>query len=349
MHGFSEKLLETDGLDFFRHVRIRKETFFVILGIVKENYAPVFRGGYEPIPCSSALLMTLWYLENKSTYREISLQFGCVESTVHTCVESVIDILVQNANKFIKWPNSTEAANIEKEFSNFAGFPGVIGSVDGCHIDIKAPSMVQADYLDRTHKHSVNLMAICDHSKKFLYIHAGFPGSAHDNRVLKSTGFYTKLETDPTSLFPNSNYHIIGDSAFQCNKFILVPYRDTGNLSEIQQKYNKKLSQTRYVIENAFGFLKGRFRRLKYIDASIPRIRNIIIACCILHNISLDFSEEEILLTMEDEVEVEPEININVTGVELPCDLQSAEKRDFAASFSLYTVTRLLSFAHICS
>ena len=241
-----------DDYDFFRHLRIRQNTFSLILDLVEKSYVPVFRGGNQPVSCSTALLITLWYLGNKATYREISEQFGYVESKVYDCVTSIMDILVQNAGKFIKWSSSSGATTIENEFRNLAGFPGVVGAIVGCHIEIKAPSEVQADYLDRTNRHSVNLMAVCDHNKIFTYIHAGFPGSAHDNRVLKSTELYARLQSNPEELLPNSNFHLIGDSGFQCNRFLLVPYRDTGNLSAVQQCYNQKLSQTRCVIENAF-------------------------------------------------------------------------------------------------
>ena len=74
---------------------------------------------------------------------------------------------------------------------------------------MKALSGFQANYLDRTNRHSVNLMAICDSEKKFTYISAGFPGSAHDNRVFKSTPFFRLLEQNPEALFPNTNMHII--------------------------------------------------------------------------------------------------------------------------------------------
>lgn len=41
-----------------------------------------------------------------------------------------------------------------------AGFPGVIGAMDGCHIKSKAPDDVQADYLDRNNRHSINLSSL---------------------------------------------------------------------------------------------------------------------------------------------------------------------------------------------
>lgn len=117
-----------------------------------------------------------------------------------------------------------------------AGFPGVIGAIDGCHIEIKAPEETQADFLDRTCTHSINLMAVCTADKKFTHVNAGFPGSAHDNRVFESTDLYTNICTSPTTLFPHSFYHIIGDKAFKLSKYLLTPYKDEGRLNAIQKK-----------------------------------------------------------------------------------------------------------------
>lgn len=59
--------------------------------------------------------------------------------------------------------------------------------------------------------------------------------------------------------------------------------------------YNRLLSGTRQVIERAFALLFGRFRRLKYLDMNRADLQvETVIACCILHNLSiaeLDYEE----------------------------------------------------------
>ena len=88
------------------------------------------------------------------------------------------------------------------------------------------------------------------------------------------------------SVLTSNINHLIGDSGFQLAPYLLTPYIDKGHLDLTQKKYNKKLSQTRYVIEHAFGLLKGRFRRLKYLDVSMSRVPKVIAACCVLHNMT---------------------------------------------------------------
>jgi hypothetical protein len=53
-------------------------------------------------------------------------------------------------------------------------------------------------------------------------------------------------------------------------------------------KFNKLLSGTRVIIENSFGSLKGRFRRLQYVEMNdIAYVVKAVITACILHNICI--------------------------------------------------------------
>lgn len=55
------------------------------------------------------------------------------------------------------------------------------------------------------------------------------------------------------------------------------------------------MSTVRQVIERAFALLKGRFRRLKYLDMHrTDMIPFVIIACVVLHNICLERLDENI-------------------------------------------------------
>lgn len=106
--------------------------------------------------------------------------------------------------------------------------------------------------------------------------------------------------------FPNDS-HMIGDLAYKLNERLLVGFKDYGNLSNRQKNFNLALSKSRAVIENAFGLLKGRFRRLKFVETvRLDLIPLLIICGCILHNICIlknDFYED--ILNLEEEVREE--------------------------------------------
>ncbi|KAM0736428.1 putative nuclease HARBI1 [Formica fusca] len=88
--------------------------------------------------------------------------------------------------------------------------------------------------------------------------------------------------------FPE-NSHLLGDSAYVIQKYIMVPFRDNGHLSETEINYNKIHSSARMIVERSLGLLKGRFRNI--LD-NLPMTRadlipKYIVACCIMHNICL--------------------------------------------------------------
>ena len=176
-------------------------------------------------------------------------------------------------------------------FQEESGFPGILGAVDGCHISVQAPKEFQADYLDRTMKHSMNLMAVCDSKGRFIFVYCG---SAHDQRVLSLSPLWKHIvDSEANDYFPSSYYHLVGDSAFTLVEHMMVPYKDNGNLTAKQLNFNRKLCQARHIIENAFAWLKGRFRKLSIVNTDIERVPDIILACCVLHNIALSFPDVE--------------------------------------------------------
>jgi len=71
----------------------------------------------------------------------------------------------------------------------------------------------------------------------------------------------TLLET-PQEIISRS-HHLLGDSAFPLLENLLVPFKATHILTDKEKLFNRRLSSTRVVIEQAFGLLLGRFRRLK--------------------------------------------------------------------------------------
>lgn len=278
---------EASELDFFKHLRLTRASFAEVLDFIQQAYGENPSRSSLFLGPKQALYLTLWYLGTQSTHREISQMFGVAESTVFECVQRVIDVLCNASQQVIRWPSLREIVEIEREFELIGGFPGVVGALDGSHVSVKAPAETQGDYADRTLRHSVILMAVCTPDKKFSFVQAGCPGAAHDSRAFKLTSLYSEMQRNNRSYFPSPDHHILGDSAFALHRHLMVPFKNIGNLSADHKRYNVALSKTRVVIENAFGFLKGRFRRLLHIDADMERIPKIIIAACVLHNIAL--------------------------------------------------------------
>jgi len=99
---------------------------------------------------------------------------------------------------------------------------------------------------------------------EFLDIYTGWPGSAHDARVWRNSPIYAKLKNHALP----SSYHLLGDTAYPLDIFLMVPFKDNGVLNQRQKHYNQVLSGTKVVIEQAYKNLKGMWRKPKYLNVA---------------------------------------------------------------------------------
>ncbi|XP_044766215.1 putative nuclease HARBI1 [Coccinella septempunctata] len=211
----------------------------------------------------------------------------------------IIYFFLQQKKKYIIFPTHEELHTVAPHY------PGAVGAIDGTHIFAKVEKAQQDSYIDRYRRHSINLMAICDGNCFFTYIFVGFPGSAHDSRVFQNSSLYHQIESHGPQKFFDENFHLIGDSAFGLRSWLMTPYKGN-NLTRKQKKHNYMLSADRVKIEHAFGLLKGRWRRLQYINVyNICKTVEIITASCVLHNFCLinkDLWDEEAPIECADRI-----------------------------------------------
>jgi hypothetical protein len=131
--------------------------------------------------------------------------------------------------------------------------------------------------------YSLVLMACCNSKMMFTYLWTGNPGSTHDATVLCMSDLFQFSDAN----IPGG-YCILGDSAFPIMRWCITPFRNCGNLTQQQKKFNKMHSQCRQVIERSFGMLKCRFRRhLRFDSSDMNMLVDSILAACILHNVCI--------------------------------------------------------------
>ena len=183
--------------------------------------------------------------------------------------------------------------NIQRFFTK-SGFPQVAAAIDGTHIPIRAPEENAADYFNRKGYYSVVLQALVDADGKFIDTNVGRPGSMHDAMVFAMSSLSRRLRNG--QLFqPNNTRNINGvdipvlvlaDPAYPLQPNLMKGYSRHGRMTADQRRFNYKLSSARYVVEHAFGRLKGRWRILnKQNDHRLGFVRTLVHACCTLHNI----------------------------------------------------------------
>ena len=275
--------------DWQSNLRMNKEAFTYICEMLSPHIGKQDTNFRKSISVEMRVAITLYFFSGTAGYRTISNLFGVGRSTVCTIVQAVSKAIVNILlPKYMNLPSHTEIPEIMTEFEEMSGFPQAIGAIDGCHIRIKAPLKNAEDYINRKDYHSIILQG-----HLFRDIFVGWTGKTHDARVFKNSPLYQEcLQRTflPMNLSRNLQGSMVpplllGDSAYPLEEFIMKPYADRGSLSEQEKLFNVALSQSRVVVENAFGRLKGRLRCLsKRLDTSVQNAVIITSACCILHN-----------------------------------------------------------------
>lgn len=93
-------------------------------------------------------------------FRSILQRFDVSKGTAITAVRRVAKALCEVSQKYIIWPNENNIEDIVYNFSRARGFPGIIGAIDGTHLNIPAPKESPEAYINRKGRHSIQLQVI---------------------------------------------------------------------------------------------------------------------------------------------------------------------------------------------
>ncbi|XP_061193784.1 putative nuclease HARBI1 [Saccostrea echinata] len=254
------------------------------------------------------ILIALRFYASGSFLQVLGDTTGVDKSTVSRIVLKVSQALVSLAPRFIKWPTDEELTSIKSDFFKLAGFPGVIGCIDGTHVRIQGPSENEPAFVNRKGYHSINVQAICDNAGKFTNIVARWPGSTHDSHIFNMSGIKQDIERDFRSI---NDGIILGDSGYACKPYLMTPYLRPS--SQAEERFNTAHSKTRVTIERTFGWWKRRFHVLhSEIRMKPERVCTIIGACAVLHNLAIMYNEPP----MDEDITVNGNIQGNYNGPE---------------------------------
>ncbi|XP_052816442.1 putative nuclease HARBI1 [Mya arenaria] len=155
------------------------------------------------------VLITLRFLATGAFFNVVGDSMGYHKSTVSRVVTRVTEIICKSMKRFIVWPSDEEKNRVKSGFFTSAGFPHVVGCVDGTHIRIHAPSVDEPAYVNLKGYRSINMQAVCDHEELFTSVNASWPGSCHDAHVFMTSGRCNRLQRDNLCL---EDRVLLGDS-----------------------------------------------------------------------------------------------------------------------------------------
>lgn len=298
--------MENDRACIKQHLRVTVESFNEIVGLFNKR-----RHGLSP---KFKIAVFLFWLASGASYRVTGAAFNMPKSTVGDVVHEALDFFVRICGQVIKHPSQEAFEGIGLGFNTRAGttiFSNAVGAIDGCHINITVPRSRATEYINRKLNYSINLLGVCDSTGKFTYICSGFPGSVHDQRVLRHSSLYKNGN------FPPKNFYYLGDSGYSCRLApvgIITPYKATSrsSITPAQHHFNKVHSKARSIIECVFGQMKIRWRCIfkNTLELKIENSIKTIVACCVMHNICVgqsDFSED--LVDSEDNADEDSDFN----------------------------------------
>ncbi|XP_052788534.1 putative nuclease HARBI1 [Mya arenaria] len=243
------------------------------------------------------ILITLRFFATGAFFNIIGDSMGYHKCTVSRVVAQVTEAICGHIHQFVTWPDANARAWNMTEYFKKAGFPNVVGCVDGTHIRIQAPSEDEPAFVNRKGFHSINMQAVCDFTGKFTSVNASWPGSCHDAHVFRTSGLAAKLTIEHVAF---SDGVLLGDSGYALKPFLMTPFIRVD--SEAKERYQQAHTRTRACIERAFGRLK-RFHVLhSEIRLRPEKACKVAVACVILHNIAVDMN-----IPMDDDEFIQPQ------------------------------------------
>ena len=229
------------------------------------------------------VLMFMWYIANKDSYRVVARLFDVYKSTAHKYIHKVSSAVCDIAPRLLVWPSHDQQEEISRNVEMSTRIPNCVGFIDGSHIRLQSAPGGDKDYTNRKGYHSMQVQVVVDDKMIITDCYVGWPGSSHDARVFSNSPIRDAMENGNILA---ANKYVFGDSAYPLSSYILVPFRDNGHLTAGQRHFNRLLSSGRQAVERAFGLIKGRFRQLRNIESTnVPHICQLITAGCVLHNL----------------------------------------------------------------
>lgn len=305
------------SIDHFRRMfRLRHSSFMrlckrVCNSIGEEVFRPEsylllhHRSSHELISGEVKVAICIRMLAGGSYLDLIPMFDVCKSSLYHIFADFLDWILSTFEFPLVGWLRKQQWEVLEFLANQFAErsngvFYGPFGAVDGLAVRIKCPKEKEVpdpgNYYCRKGFYALNVQAICDKKKRFLWSFPSNKGSTHDSAAFSASRLFDLLKEVSAELSIRGLF-IAGDSAYSLTPFLVVPYsvdEVKGDVNGSRDAFNFYLSSCRIQIECAFGELVmrwGIFWRTLLFD--LKKSVKIIQVSMLLHNYIVDERDED--------------------------------------------------------
>ncbi|KAJ1148629.1 hypothetical protein NDU88_001457 [Pleurodeles waltl] len=227
------------------------------------------------IPPLVQLPSVLHFLASGSFQTTVAISSGMSQPMFSKVLSRVLSALLKHMQSYIVYPEVGDLATVKADFYALGHIPNIIGSIDVSHVALVPPSRSEQVYRNRKSYHSMNVQMVCLADQYISHVNAKFPGSVHDTYIMRNSSIPYVM-----GQLQRHRVWLLGDSGYPNLSLLLTPVRNPRTRAE--ERYNEAHGRTRRVIERTFGLLKAR--SLMY---SPKKVCQIIVACCMLHNLAL--------------------------------------------------------------
>ena len=259
--------------------------------------------GGGPILPEIKLAITLRWLCGGS-YLDIVDNFMISESTFYPIIFETMKVL--DEVECISFPR--DKISLERASEGFGRrtngvLDGCVGALDGWAPRLQRPRVTAdcpnpSDYYSRKGFYTLNVQAMCDANRRFVFVSMVSCGAVHDSTAFALSRLSTLLEEGKLP----EPYWIAGDQAYPLSDSLLTPFGRPrrGPMDPASDAFNFFQSSARMNIECAFGMLVQRFGVFwRPLRVNLDRVPLVIRCAMKIHNLCIDQRMDRISLSMD--------------------------------------------------
>ena len=262
--------LNMNNREFLRRYRVSKQTFNVLLELIRNKLKPGRSNNGKSVTPEERLLIFLFSAGSGISNFNAAYAHNCSEGVIHQSIDDVMKaIMSEVVPKYICLPTPEEAAKEARLFQERSNFPPrphqpiVWGAIDGTHVCVSPPEDKRIECINRHGTHSLNCMILAGASFRIYACSTNAMGAQHDSKVYRNSDLYKALHEHNFKPIPNGI--IIGDQGYpDKDPNIGTPFIEGVALNdEAKKEYNEAFIPCRLPAEQSIGVWKARFPPLR--------------------------------------------------------------------------------------
>nr|XP_034893497.1 protein ALP1-like [Populus alba] len=254
--------------------------------------------------------MFLFTIAVGASNRQVQERFQHSGETISRCFKEVLKSLRLFAVEIIK-PVDPQFTSTPREIAMnprfMPHFKNCVGAIDGTHVRACVPAANQIPFIGRKGVPTQNVMATCSFDMQFMFVWAGWEGSAHDTRIFLEAIDNSNINFPKP---PEGKYYLV-DAGYPNEYGYLGPYkgeryhfqefRRRGQPSGRKEVFNRAHSSLHNVIERSFGVWKQRWKILQNMPAYPYKTQvEIVVTSMALHNYIRRRSQDDAVFSEYD-------------------------------------------------